>query len=145
MRTFLLKGKAPICKWGMIPPETYFFGKPPTGYRLAVNPHYPYCIIDIDYEENVKNGFDNIPKKLQKELDEHFGYNTPSGGKHIWIKYSGDKHLMNRTSKLFIDLRTDKGYVCWYHLQDVKDCIHLIKPSSKILNKWLEKLFSNEN
>lgn len=142
MKSFLLKGKTPICKWGMIPPETYFFGKVPKGYRLAVNPHHPYCIIDIDDKGIGKSGFKNIPKELLPELDNHFSYSTPSGGKHIWIKYSGDKHLMNKTSSLFIDFRTENGYVCWYHSEDIRNCLHLIKPTSKKLNKWLENLFT---
>ena len=143
MKSFLSKDKKPICKWGMIPQNTYFEGSVPEGYKLCVNPHHPYCIIDIDYsEDGRKNGFKNIPIHLQKELDEHFNYNTPSGGKHIWILYSGDKYLMNKTSNLFIDFRTEKGYVCWYHDQDIRECIDLIKSTSSELNFWLEKLFA---
>lgn len=145
MKTFLSKNKIPVCKWSSLPQETYFYGEIPKEYKLCVNPHSPYCIIDIDYnKENNKNGFNNIPKHLKKELNTHFNYDTPSGGKHIWIKYSGNKILRNATSKYYIDLRTEKGYVCWYHNRDIRDCIHLIKNSSENLNKWLEELFSNK-
>lgn len=142
MKTFLSKDKKPLCKWGSLPSNTYFEGSIPNGYKLCVNPHFPYCIIDIDNKGEYMNGFKNIPEDLKKELDTHFNYNTPSGGKHIWISYSGNKHLMNKTSNLFIDFRTDKGYVCWYHNVDIRECTHLIKDSSEHLNKWLEKLFS---
>lgn len=142
MRTFLSKDKKPICKWGSIPSFTHFEGEVPDGYKLCVNPHFPYCIIDIDNKGEGKNGFKHIPEHLKEELNQHFNYDTPSGGKHIWISYSGDKHLMNKTSNSFIDFRTDKGYVCWYHNVDIRECIHLIKKTSEELNKWLEKLFS---
>jgi len=145
MKSFLSKNKQPICKWGSIPQEIYFEGNVPEGYKLCVNPHHPYCIIDIDNKGIGKNGFENIPSHLQKELDEHFYYDTPSGGRHIWIKYSGNKPLMNKTSKLLIDFRTEKGYVCWYHDKDIRECIHLIKNTSKELNNWLESLFLGVN
>lgn len=141
MRTFLTINKKPICKWGLIPPNTYFEGNVPNGYKLCVNPHAPYCIIDIDNKGIGKNGFENIPKHLKEELNNHFNYDTPSGGKHVWILYSGNKHLMNKTSNLFIDFRNENGYVCWYHNVDIRKCIHLIKPSSNKLNLFLEQLF----
>lgn len=144
MRSFLTKNKRPICKWGNIPQEIYFEGNIPEGYKICVNPHDPYCIIDIDNKGEGKNGFDNLPSELLLELQNHFSYNTPSGGKHVWIKYSGNKKLLNRTSDLFIDLRTEKGYVCWYDDRDVRECMSLIKESSKELNEWLEKVFSNK-
>jgi len=142
MKSFLLKGKSPICKWGMIPDETYFLGLIPEGYSLAINPNYPYIILDIDTNEK-KCGFFNIPFKIQIELSEHFAYQTNSGGQHIWIKYSGNKNLLNKTSNLGIDLRTNKGYVKWYLDNDIRNYIYLIKPSSNELNLWLEQLFSN--
>ncbi len=141
MKTFLTINKKPICKWGMIPPNTYFEGIVPKGYKLCVNPHFPYCIIDIDNKGVGKNGFDHIPEHLKTELDQHFNYDTPSGGKHIWLSYSGDKKLMNKTSKFFIDFRTENGYVCWYHHTDIRQCIHLINETSSELNLWLESLF----
>lgn len=145
MKTFLSKGKIPICKWGNIPNEVYYEGKIPEGYKLCINPHYPYCIIDIDNKQENKNGFNNLPKELLSELNNHYNYNTPSGGKHIWILYSGDKILANKTSNLSIDLRTDKGYVCYYPAnqgEDIRNHIGEIKRSSSELNKWLEELFS---
>ncbi len=51
---------------------------------------------------------------------------------------------MNKTLNLFIDFRTYKGYVCWYHNVDIRECVHLIKESSNELNLFLEKLFSND-
>ena len=60
MKSFLLKEKFPICKWGMIPNETYFEGVVPDGYGLAISPHHPYIILDIDQHGTI-NGFDNIP------------------------------------------------------------------------------------
>jgi hypothetical protein len=144
MKTFLSKNKKPICKWGSIPNEVYYEGKIPSDYNLCVNPHYPYCIIDIDNRPN-KNGFDNIPKNLLLELENHYNYNTPSGGKHIWIRYSGNKILMNTTSNLGIDLRTNKGYVCYYPANqgdDIRNHLNEIKETSLKMNKWLEELFS---
>ena len=58
------------------------------------------------------------------------------------LKYTGDKPLGNKTSGLGIDLRTNKGYVVWYHDKDIRDCINEINKTSQNLNKWLEKLFS---
>ncbi len=145
MRSFLSINKKPVCKWGSIPPNTFFEGDAPKGYELCVSPHYPYCIIDIDNKGTNKNGFNNIPQHLKKELDNHFNYDTPSGGKHIWIIYSGHKSLLNKTSNLFIDLRTEKGYVCWYYSIDIRECIDLILPTSKKLNKWIESLFSQRS
>lgn len=144
MKTFLSKDKKPICKWGLIPNNTFFIGDIPDGYKLCVNPHFPYCIIDIDNKGINKNGFDNIPKHLQKELNTHFNYDTPSKGKHIWVLYTGNKKLMNRTSKSFIDLRTHQGYVCWYHDKPIQECIHLIKDTSEDMNLFLEELFAEK-
>ena len=143
MKSFLLKDKTPICKWGMIPPETYFFGEIPKGYSLAINPHSPFIILDIDDHGNIV-GINNIPKNLKKEIFLSFGYNTKSGY-HAWFKYSGNKELMNKTSGLGLDLRTSKGYVKWYLPGDIRDYIHLIKSTSPRLNKFLEKLFQGIN
>ena len=141
MKSFLVKGKVPICKWGMISQDVWFFGEPPEGYSLAINPHHPFVILDIDKHGEV-DGHSNIPEHLKSELlENHFKYATKSGT-HIWLKYSGDKHLMNKSSKLSIDLRTEKGYVKWYLDKDIRSYIHLIKETSKELNIWIEKLFS---
>lgn len=143
MKTFLLQGKIPICKWSLIPDETYFEGNLPQGFGLATCPHDPYIIIDIDNHGNMI-GMDNIPENLKEEIFLSLGYNTKSGY-HAWFKYSGDKPLMNKTSKKGIDLRTSKGYVKWYLDKDIRSYIHLIKESSKELNEFLESLFLGVN
>jgi hypothetical protein len=143
MKSFLVKGKKPIIKWGQLPNETYFEGVVPEGYSLAVCPsgEKGYVIIDVDCHGN-KNGFDNIPKKLISELDNTLNYPTKNNGKHYWVRYTGNKPLGNKTSGLGIDLRTNKGYVVWNYQKDVRECLHLINDSSLELNQWLEKLFS---
>lgn len=141
MKTFLLKGKQPIIKWGMLPDETYFEGIIPEGYNLAVNPSGNYIVIDVDNHGDI-SGFDSIPMSFQVELDNTFNYPTKNLGRHYWFKYTGDKPLANKTSGLGIDLRTNKGYVVYYPKNDIRQQLHLVKETSKQLNKWLEKLFS---
>ena len=144
MKSFLLDGKAPVCKWGMIPDEVYFEGGIPDGYGLAICPNHPYVILDID--QHGVNGFDNIPKELDDEvLRKHFSYSTKNNGRHVWFKYSGNKPLMNKTSGMGIDLRTSKGYVRWYLPGDIRDHLKEIKDSSNELNIWLESLFCGIN
>lgn len=140
MRSFLLKDKKPICKWGMISDETYFEGIIPDGYGLAICPNDPYIILDVDKHGDI-NGFDNVPDHIKDELKSDFYYDTKNGGKHYWLEYTGNKSLMNKTSGLGIDLRTSKGYVKWYLEGDIRDYIHLIEPTSELLNIWLESLF----
>lgn len=144
MKSFLLKDKKPIIKWGMVPDETYFEGEIPQGYGLAICPNFPYVILDIDRHGDI-NGFDNIPSELLLDLSEHFCYNTKGNGKHIWLKYTGSKELMNKPSGLGIDLRTNKGYVKWYLDKDIRTYLHLIKETSNQLNNWLENLFCITN
>lgn len=144
MKTFLLKDKKPIVKWGMISDETYFEGNVPEGYGLAICPHDPYIILDIDRHGEI-DGFDNIPEDITKELLGHFRYATKNNGSHIWLKYSGTENLMNKTSGLGIDLRTHKGYVKWYLDKDIRSYIDLIQNTSKPLNDWLESLFLGVN
>ena len=67
MRSFLLKNNKPIIVWGMLEEGTLFKGDIPEGYDLAVNPHYPYIIIDVDRHQETKDGFDAIPKYIKKE------------------------------------------------------------------------------
>ncbi len=141
MKTFLLKGKQPIIKWGMLPDETYFEGIIPEGYNLAVNPSGNYIVIDVDNHGDI-SGFDSIPMSFQVELDNTFNYPTKNLGRHYWFKYTGDRPLANKTSGLGIDLRTNKGYVVYYPKNDIRQQLHLVKETSKQLNKWLEKLFS---
>lgn len=142
MKSFLLKDKKPILKWGAVPDEIYFEGKVPEGYSLAISPHDPYIILDIDKHGEV-DGFNSIPQVLFIELlNHHFSYPTKNNGLHIWLKYSGNKTLANKASGLGVDLRTSKGYVKWYLDKDIRSYIHLIKDTSPELNEWLEKLFS---
>lgn len=140
LKSFLLKNNKPILKWGQIPDGYFFEGNIPEGYSLAVSPSSPYVILDVDVK-NV-NGFKIIPKEILTELNNTFNYATKSGGRHYWIKYTGDKPLFNRATKYGIDLRTNKGYVRWYPKEDIRDCIFLIKDSTPILNEFLEKFFS---
>lgn len=141
MKSFLTKGKVPIIKWGMLPDETYFEGKIPEGYSLTVSPSGNYIIIDVDVHDK-GSGFDNIPSELLSELESTLNYSTKHNGRHYWFKYTGNKHLANKTSGKHIDLRTNKGYVVWYPEYDIRDVLHNIKETSIPLNKWLEELFS---
>tara|TARA_R110000868_G_scaffold14426_4_gene67211 strand:+ start:26192 stop:26617 length:426 start_codon:yes stop_codon:yes gene_type:complete len=140
MKSFLLKGKSPILKWGQIPDGYFFEGTIPEGYSLAICPHYPYIIIDVDMHGDI-SGFENIPMEIQIELDKSFSYPTKNNGRHYWFKYTGKEHLMNKTSGLGIDLRTHNGYVRWYREGDIRDYINYVESSSEKLNEWLEKLF----
>lgn len=145
MKSFLVKDKKPIIRWGSLPDETYFEGNVPEGYSLAISPwgYDGYVIIDVDRHED-KNGFDAIPQELKGELSQTLHYPTKNNGMHYWVKYTGSLPLANKTSGLGIDLRTNKGYVVWYPKTDIRDHIKNgeIKESSERLNKWLEKLFS---
>lgn len=141
MKSFLLKGKQPIIKWGMLPDQVYFEGEVPEGYSLAVSPSGNYIVVDVDRHGDT-SGFENIPTLIQMELDKTLQYPTKNDGKHYWMYYSGDKPLGNKTSGLGIDLRTNKGYVVWYPKTDVRDCLDEIKFTSENMNQWLEKLFS---
>lgn len=146
MRSFLLKNKFPIVKWGSIPEGIMFKGKVPEGYNLAISPTPGYVVIDVDVDiEKGKNGFNNIPKVVLKELESTLNYSTKRGGKHYWIKYSGIRPLGNKTSNKSIDLRTNKGYVVWWNDKPIEDCVGDIKESSTRLNNWIEKLFSYKN
>jgi len=141
MKSFLLKDKKPIIKWGALPDEVYFEGDIPKDYSLAICPSEGYIIIDVD-KHGKENGFLNIPKELEKELDDTLNYSTKNNGKHYWFKYSGTKVLANKTSGLGIDLRTSKGYVVWYLDKDIRKYTDKINNTSLELNQWLEKLFS---
>lgn len=141
MKSFLLKEKRPIIKWGNLPDNVYFEGKIPEGYNLAVSPSENYVVVDVDTHADI-NGFENVPHLIQMELDKTFNYPTKNKGKHYWLKYTGNKPLGNKTSGLGIDLRTNRGYVVWYPNFDVRSILNEIKETSPKLNKWLEKLFS---
>lgn len=150
MKSFLLKDNKPIIKWGMIPDETYFEGTIPEGYALAVCPSGNIVILDVD-KKSGKNGFNHIPFGIRNELENTFHYNTKSGGAHYWIEYTGKETLLNTSTKYGLDLRIGAkkgnagGYVKYHHNVDIRQCKHLIKPSSNELNQWLETLFCGVN
>jgi hypothetical protein len=142
MKSFILKGKQPIIKWGRIPHGTFFEGSVPEGYSLAICPNDPYIILDIDLKPEL-NGYHNIPIEIYNILFKiHFHYKTKSGGSHIWLKYTGNKQLKNRATKLGLDLRTSSGYVKWYLDGDIRNHIDDIKETNEELNNWLENLFA---
>jgi hypothetical protein len=97
MRSFLLKKKKPIVKWGMIPDGVMFQGKVPEGYNLAISPHDPYIILDVDMHGDI-SGFDSIPENINFQLAQTLKYGTKNDGFHYWLKYTGDKKLMNKAS-----------------------------------------------
>lgn len=146
MKSFLLHNHAPIIKWGLLSDETYFEGKVPEGYDLAVCPSDNIIILDVDVK-NGKNGYEFIPDYIIWQLEDTFHYDTKSGGGHYWIEYTGNKILANKATKYGLDLRvgaTDYsagGYVRYQHNVDIRECKHLIKKSSNELNEWLESLF----
>ena len=140
MRSFLVRGKKPIIKWGMLPENTLFQGNIPEGFDLAISPSGNYIVVDVDINDK-KDGFSKIPINILQELQSTLNYNTKNLGKHFWLKYTGSKKLANKTSGLGIDLRTNKGYVVWYNKEKLEDCLHLINNTSEELNTWLESLF----
>ncbi len=146
MKSFLLKNYKPIVKWGMIKDNTFFEGAVPEGFDLAVAPSENYIVLDVD-EKNGKSGHSNIPLVIFDELLTSFNYRTKSGGAHYWLKYTGDKVLLNTSTKYGLDLRigakkgNSGGYVKWHHTEDIRQCVHLIKETSIELNIWLESLF----
>lgn len=143
MRTFLCRAdsKRPLMHWTMLREDSYFEGPVPEGYRLCASPSKGYVILDVDRHGD-KDGFENIPIKIIDELEETFHYPTKNNGVHYWLKYTGIKPLGNKTSGQGFDLRTEKGYVCYYRNDDIRDNLHLIKETSPELNKWLETWFS---
>jgi len=152
MKSFLLNKatNTPIVRWSLIPNNCFFEGAIPEGYALAVAPSENYIVLDVD-NKNGKNGFINIPNKQFLELDKTFNYYTKSGGKHYFLKYTGNKTLLNTSTKLALDLRIGSkpknagGYVRYYHHTDIRQCIHLINETSSELNQWLEELFCAVN
>lgn len=153
MRTFLLKNGHPTVKWGLIKDNTIYKGEIPEGFDLAVNPHQPYIIVDVD-RHGKKDGFLNIPEHLKDELEATLHYPTKNNGMHYWMEYSGDKFLSNKASNLGIDLRTGNkkfsdtkwthgGYVKWHprNTMKIEDVLWQAQPTSRSMNKWLEELF----
>lgn len=148
MKSFLLnKDHVPIISWGSLPDGIHFEGTVPEGYYKAVAPSGNIVILDVDLKGN-KDGYAHIPMLVMAELEETFNYKTKSGGAHFWINYTGSKTLMNRATKLGLDLRIGAkgdncgGYVKYHHTVDIRECEHLILNSSEKLNAFLEKLFS---
>ncbi|MEK6884548.1 MAG: hypothetical protein AABY22_33255 [Nanoarchaeota archaeon] len=147
MKSFLLKNNKPTILWSMLEDNCFYEGKLPKGnYSLAICSGI-YTVLDVDCK-NGGRGYDFIPVNIKKELDKSFFYDTKSGGRHYWILYTGNKILLNKSTKYFLDLRVgtrgsnNGGYIRYNGLKDIRQCVHLIKPSSKMLNKWLEGLFS---
>ena len=140
MKSFLVKGKRPIIKWGMLPHGIFYEGKVPEGFKLAITPSEGYVILDVDRHGKV-DGFSNIPEHLKEELASTLHYRTKNDGGHYWFRYTGKDDLANKASHLGIDLRTHKGYVVWYADGDIRDREVEIKDSSEELNYWLETLF----
>lgn len=144
MKSFLLnKDNKPIIAWGGIPQGIHFEGEIPEGFYRAISPSPGIVILDCDVKKE-KNAFNHIPKNILNELEQTFNYHTSNGkGKHYWIKYSGNKTLLNRATKWGLDLRiSEKGYVKYHHNVDIRECLHLIKESSPDLNNFLEQLFA---
>ena len=148
MRSFLLKNNKPIISWGALSDGTLFQGEIPEGYDLAVNPHQPYIIVDVDRHN--KDGFLNIPEHLKSELESTLNYPTKNNGRHYWFYYTGVENLANKASNLGIDLRTGNaedyngGYVKWQPRNTIRieDVLWQAKETSLKMNKWLEELFS---
>jgi len=134
----------------MIPNNTFFEGAIPEGYDLAVAPSDSYIILDVD-KKNDKNGFSHIPIHIAGLLEHTFYYYTKSGGAHYWLNYTGNKLLMNTSTKYGLDLRIGAkpgnagGYVKYNHNIDIRECVDLIKKTSNKLNIWLESLFLGVN
>lgn len=147
MKSFLLKNNKPIVPWGSLPDNVFFEGVVPEGYSLAVCPSGNIVILDVD-NKNGKCGFNHIPSDIYFEIRETFNYETKSKGAHYWIEYTGGKTLKNTSTEYGLDLRIGAkkgncgGYVKYHHSVDIRECVHLIKPSSENLNRWLEELFS---
>lgn len=151
MKSFLLYKNTPTIKFSMLPDGVFFEGElPGKDYNLAVCPtNEKMVIVDIDCKEGKGNGYDNIPGNIFKELIQSYNYKTKSGGMHVFLHYTGNKILLNTTSKLSIDLRIGKnkvtgnngGYVRWNGGVDPRTIIHLINETSLDLNIWLETLF----
>ena len=145
MKSFLCKGKRPVIRWSHLPDNTFFEGKLPEGYSLAIMPSDDYIIVDVDRHGTI-DGFSNIPEHIYDELTSTLNYPTKNDGRHYWLKYSGAKYLGNKPSGFGIDLRVGfKGYVIWYPEKDIRDCLEEINYTSPELNIWLEELFSYKN
>jgi hypothetical protein len=142
MKSFLCKGKRPVIRWSHLPDNTFFEGKLPEGYSLAIMPSDDYIIVDVDRHGKV-DGFDNIPKHLEAELLATLHYDTKNNGRHYWLRNNGAGILANKASGQGIDLRVAyKGYVVWYPKTDIRDRLDEINKTSPAMNVWLKELFS---
>jgi len=168
MRTFLVNAnknsknyKKPLINWGSLNLNTEFKGNLPNGYNLAINPTPGIIIVDVDVDdEKNKNGFKNIPGYYQgnsifEELCETYHYPTKRCGQHFWLKYTGNKNLLNSASNQSIDLRigptiinneivNNGGYAIYYPAingDNINNHLSEIKETSLMLNEWIEKLF----
>lgn len=152
MKSFLLHKNIPIIKFSLLPDNCFFEGKLPDGdYSLAVCPG-KYIVLDVDNKSEDKNGFNNIPDSILEELNRTFNYKTKSGnGRHYWLLYSGNKVLVNTSTKHFLDLRIGEkpgnagGYVRYHHSVDIRQCECLIKETSSNINAFLDNLFCGIN
>ena len=155
MKSFLLKNNLPTIKFSRIPDNIFFEGSlPGPEYSLAVCPtNEKMVVVDIDCKEGKVNGYDHIPPNILEELLRSYNYETKSGGRHIFLHYTGNKLLKNCATEYSIDLRIGAnketgnagGFVVYYEAQkgkDIRDHIHLIKETSNEVNLFLENLFS---
>ena len=151
MKSFLLYKNSPTIKFSLLPDGVFYQGDlPGKDYDLAICPtNERQIILDVDVK-NKKNGYDFIPKDVYLELGETFYYDTKSGGRHYFLNYTGDKILKNCATKYGLDLRIGAnsktknagGYVRYNGAINPQEIEPLIKPSSSLLNTWLESLFS---
>ena len=142
MKSFLCRGKRPIIRWSLLPDNTFFEGKLPEGYSLAVMPSHDYIVVDVDRHGSI-DGFEKIPHNVNYHLTQTLHYKTKNNGMHFWLRYTGDKPLANKGNGEGIDLRVGfKGYVIWYPDIDIRDNLHRINETNDTLNKWLERQFS---
>jgi hypothetical protein len=151
MRSFLLYKNIPTIKFSMLDDGIFYEGElPGKDYDLAVCPsNEKQVILDVDVK-NGKDGYSNIPMLIMLELQETFNYKTKSGGAHYYLNYSGNKVLLNTSTKFGLDLRIGAnkatknagGYVRYNGNIPVKEIESLIKETSPKLNTWLEKLFT---
>lgn len=153
MKSFLLKNNHPTVKWSMVPDNCFYEGTVPEGFDLAICPsNEKQVILDVDVK-NGKDGYSNIPMLIMLELQETFNYKTKSGGAHYFLNYTGNKVLLNTSTKYGLDLRIGAntatknagGYVKYNGNIPVKNIEPLIKSTSTKLNAWLEKLFCGVN
>lgn len=151
MKSFLVKNKRPLIRWTNLKDGIFFLGNPPEGFDLAIAPSGNYIIIDVDRHGEI-DGFDSIPKELEKELSETFNYPTKNNGTHYWFKSTSKEVLANKTSGLGVDLRcahpiTGKslGYVVYYPRDDFRTHLNEINETSEEMNEWIESLFSRKS